>query len=108
MPRILLRSYSTYFDPKTRTQFSPVLDRQSGCKVAVADVSDEVAEQLQSRPGFELLTDEEFLVMTAPPVDPEPIASETGNPLTDKQKPAAKAGKAAAADAGPPPPPPGG
>ena len=113
--RVLLRSYSNYFDPKTKTQFSPVLDRQTGCYVAVADVSPALAEQFKERPGFELLSDADFLQMTVAPSDPEPTEPETGDPLTDMPKasetsttPAAKPSKTPAIDAGPPPPPPSG
>ena len=103
MPRILLRSYSNYFDPQTKTQFSPVLDRRTGCYVAVADVTAAIAEEFKSRPSFETLTDADFLAMTVAPAQPDPDEPETGDPLTDTPKT-----PAATNDAGPPPTPPRG
>ncbi|HTE16865.1 MAG TPA: hypothetical protein VK689_00615 [Armatimonadota bacterium] len=108
--KVLIESYSRYFDVQTRVQFSPVLDQRSGCYVGVADLPEEVAECYLDRPGFEVLSDEEFVSLTSAPEKPVPAASQSGDPLTDQ----ANVGSGAAAPAGgstpagqaPPPPPP--
>jgi len=78
-----MRSYSHFYDLQTKVQFSPVLDLQTGCHVAVAEVSAELADQFKERRGFEVLTREQYFNMITAPEDPAPAESATGNPLTD-------------------------
>ena len=52
MPRIRVTNFSTYYDVKNRVQFSPVLDKRSGCFVAVAEVTDAVAQAWAESSGL--------------------------------------------------------
>ena len=113
MPHVLLSTYSKYYDAATDTQFVPVLNRATGCYVAVADLDDETADRFAENPAFEILSDDEYLALSRPAPAPEPAPSESGDPLTDQAAStaagqAAKPGKAAdqATDlTGPPAPP---
>ncbi len=83
MAKLLIDNHSTFYDIQTEVQFSPVLDRTTGCFVGVADVDPVTAAKYAGREHFRLLDDAEFLAMTE--LKREPVAEEpqTGDPLTD-------------------------
>lgn len=99
MPKVLIENYSTYYDPRTRVHFQPALDRRTGSRVGVADVTEEQAAAYAARPdAFRVLSDEEWVEMTTVPAVPERTEpAKGGDVLTDA---GAQAGKA-----GPPKPP---
>jgi len=78
-----MTNFSSFYDVKNRVQFSPVLDKRSGCFVAVAEVSDETCEGYAQNPNFEVIDDAEFLAMISLPSTPEPTEPGTGDPLSD-------------------------
>lgn len=96
--RVVIDSYSTFFDVGTGLQFSPVLDRRSGCYVAIADVSKAEAKAFVDRPAFRVVDDAEFLAMTArPDIDADSatdakVLSETGPPDPPEPSPEAVKG----------------
>ena len=100
MPKVITRNYSTYYDITTSVQFQPALDYKTGCYIGVATVDKKTAASFASREGFEALTDAQYLEITSVPEveEPEPAASETGDPITD-------AAYDAATPDGPPAPP---
>jgi|SRR5579871_3939880 len=98
MPKVVMPAYSTFHDVRTGVQFSPVLDKSSGCYIAVADVSQEQTAAFAGRPGFFVVSEERFHEQVNGSTAPEPSAPVTGDPLTD----------AAGAMSAPPPPPPSG
>lgn len=83
MPRVMLSNFSTFYDTITRTQFDPVLDKRTGCFVAVAEVDDAQAATFAERPAYRVIDDAEWLAMTTRRPAPEPTQPLTGNPLTD-------------------------
>jgi hypothetical protein len=99
MPYVMIEQYSRYFDVKTRTQFTETLNRRTGCYVGMAQVDKKTAEQYRGRPGFQVLTDKDYLHLTQAPAAPEQSEPVTGDPLAD----AAQA--KAAPNAEPPAPP---
>jgi len=111
MFRVLIQNYSRFFDPATKIEFAPVLDRPSGCYVGVATVDEDTAVHYDGRPGFQVLTDAEWEAVNALPVPAEREEPETGDPLADaarEQNPGDGSGEdpAAGRDLGGPPPPP--
>jgi len=78
-----MENFSTFYDTVNRVQFSPVLDKRTGCFVAIAEVSDEVAESWAGNPRFEVIDDAEFLAMISTPARAEPTEPGTGDPLSD-------------------------
>lgn len=75
---VVLPMYSTFYDPRTDTQFTPALRRELGLRVAHAEVSDEVAEEYEAYPAFVVMTDEELTRYLMG--EPAPEAS-SGDPL---------------------------
>ncbi len=82
MPKAILRSYSRFYDVETRTEFLSVLDQESGCYIACADVSDEVACILSERSApFEILDEASFLRLVTPVA--KPALAPSGDPIVD-------------------------
>ena len=97
---VTLAAYSKFYHAETGTEFLPVLDHKTGCYIAVAPVSGKTAKAFAGKPGFKLLTEDQYQEMSRPAPEPEPEPSETGDPLTGQ------AGTAEGTDlTGPPPPP---
>lgn len=83
MPRVRMTNFSTFYDVQNRVQFSPVLDKRSGCFVAVAEMDDEPAAKYEGNERFEVIDDTEFLAMVSNPKQAEPSEPNTGDPLSD-------------------------
>lgn len=97
MPRVAIDNYSNYYDVREKVQFDPVLDRRTGCRVGIAEVSADVAARYEQRRGFRLMSDIEFVAMTRVST-PAPVPA-TGQPLQDV------AVRARTVQGSPPPPP---
>lgn len=102
--KVLIITYSTYFDVQTGIQFEPVLVRHTGCYHGVADVTEEQAKAFEGRPAFVVMDAETFGKMTTEPEEPEPTEPTTGDPMTDASlaASAASAGNSGAAGGGSP------
>ncbi len=98
MPHLILRSYSHYADHVTGLELTPVLLIGVGIRVAHLSVTDKQAEAFNSRPAFEILSDDEFLALTKAPAAPEPDGpAEGGEPLSGAPTPGAKGTKTSGA-----------
>ena len=96
----ITRNWSRFHHKDTDTEFTPILDVETGCWIGAAQVDAETAEIFDAHPAFEVLDADDYASLTIPAPAPKPAEpvgpSETGDPLGD----AAKAGSK------PPPAPP--
>ena len=114
MKHVLLKCYSRFFVNEPRMEFLPVLDLQTRTWIAHAEI--DTAEALaycEANPAYEVLTDDEYALITEKPAAPAPSEPTTGDPLTDESSASRNQSarnmppKGAATDAldGPPAPP---
>jgi hypothetical protein len=60
MQTVVIRKYSTFFDPITSTQFDPVLDKAAGVYIGMAQVDDSLVAHFQANPAYTVLTSGQY------------------------------------------------
>lgn len=80
MPHVIIRSYSTYYDVSSDVQFSPVLDRKTGCYIGHAQVDKKTATEYAKKGNFEVLSDADFTALSTIPEPEEPEALKGDSP----------------------------
>ena len=60
MQTVIIRKYSTFFDPITSTQFNPILDKAAGVYIGVAQVDDSEAAHFAANSSYELISEDAY------------------------------------------------